>query len=141
MIVNNGEEQRSRVYRVAVPAADYPHGALVVSVTGVPRRVIPNAYTEGELLILEFHDDPTCEAGSVPDGRWAVVPAKGHFHRLFGDGTGDGKTDEQDLDQFAGAFGSSEGDPEYRDEFDSNQDGAIDSTDWLDFANRYGVTL
>ena len=141
MVVNEGEEQRSRVYRVRVPAADYPHGALVVSVTGPPRRVIPNAFTEGDDLVLEFHDDPTCEAGSLPDGRWAVVPARGHLHRLFGDGTGDGKTDEQDLELFAAAFGSSEDDPEYRGEFDGNQDGVIDSTDWLEFANRYGLQL
>ena len=141
MVVNEGEGQRSRVYRVRVPAADYPHGALVVAVTGPPRRVIPNVFVDGEELVLEFHDDPTCESGSLPDGRWAVVPARGHFHRLFGDGTGDARVDEQDLEQFASTFGSSEDDAEFRTEFDGNQDGVIDSTDWLDFANRYGVTL
>lgn len=141
MVVNDGQNQRSRVTKVRVPAADYPDGAVLVRVTGDPMKVIPTGQVVGPDLVLTFATDPQCEHGSLPDGRWAVVPLKGHFHRLFGDSSGDATVDSTDFLDFANTYGLSSSSPEFNAAFDGNADGTIDSTDWLDFTNRYGVTI
>lgn len=141
MVINDGAAQRSSVYSVRVPAADYPAGALLVRVSGAPMRVLPNQEVRDGELRLWFVSDPQCVGGSLPDGRWCVVPVGGHFHRLYGDSDGDATVGAADFAAFANTFGSSSSDPEYRREFDGNGDGVIDSTDFLDFANRYGTSI
>ena len=61
------------------------------------------------------------------------------FHRLFGDGDGDGKTDP--LGQFKKSMGTRIGDDVYLDYFDFDGDGDIDSIDFDQFKARLGKKM
>ena len=141
MVINDGDPQRSRVLKIAVNPAEYPTGAVLVRVTGAPMRVIPDQTISGGDLVLTFNTDPQCEAGSLPDGRWAVVPVVGHLHRLFGDGDGNAAVGQSDFAALQSTFGLSAGDPGYLNGFDSDGNAVIDSTDFLNFANRYRTSI
>lgn len=141
MVINDGDPQRSRVTQIRVPAAEYPTGAVLLRVTGAPMRVIPDQALVGDELVLVFGTDPQCEAGSLPDGRWVVVPVSGHLHRLFGDHDGNATVSQSDFAALISTFGLSAGESGYLAGFDSNGDGVIDSTDFLNFANRYGTSI
>ncbi len=67
------------------------------------------------------------------------------IHRLYGDVNGDGTVNAFDLSQFRQAFGSSLGDPNYRDYLDFDGDGVISGSinafDYGMFRDRFGVNL
>jgi len=67
------------------------------------------------------------------------------IHRLFGDVNGDGTVNSFDYSQFGRAFGSSLGDPNYRDYLDFDGDGVINGTingfDFGQLRGRFGVNL
>lgn len=143
MLINDGQAQRSRVFKIQVAAYDFPSGAfvLVAALDGTMKKVVPNQAVVGSDLVLTFTDDPQCEHGSLPDGRFWVLPVQGHSHRLFGDANGDRTVDSTDYLDFCNTFGLTSADPGYKPEFDHNRDGVVDSTDFLEFANRFGVTI
>lgn len=141
--INDGQVQRSRVFKITAPAVDFPSGALIILMTlgGTLKKVVPNQSVIGSDLVMTFVSDPQCEHGSLPDGRFWVVPVQGHSHRLFGDSNGDRTVDSTDFLDFSNTFGLTAGDPLFKPEFDQNQDSTIDSTDFLEFSNRFGVTV
>jgi hypothetical protein len=73
------------------------------------------------------------------------------FHRLFGDGNGDGKVDNTpyspstptitDNSTFMAAYRSLIGMANYRAYYDFNNDGRVDSTDYYQFLRRNGKKL
>lgn len=67
MTVNDGQAQRSRVFKVQVPAAEFPAGAfvLVAAPDGTLKKVVPNQAAAGSDLVLTFAGDPP-PAGTPP---------------------------------------------------------------------------
>jgi len=61
--------------------------------------------------------------------------------RIPGDINGDGDVDSDDFYIFAGAYGSSVGDPAYNPNADIDGDGYVDSDDFYIFAGNYGKSL
>jgi hypothetical protein len=64
-----------------------------------------------------------------------------HLYRLFGDATGDGVVDQQDLGLFRGAFNNGIGDPFYLAFLDANNDGVIDQQDLGQFRSRFNLNI
>jgi hypothetical protein len=64
-----------------------------------------------------------------------------HLYRLFGDGTGDGVVDQQDLGLFRGAFNSGAGNPLYLAFLDANNDGVVDQQDLGQFRSRFNLNV
>jgi hypothetical protein len=64
-----------------------------------------------------------------------------HLYRLFGDGTGDGVVDQQDLGLFRGAFNSGTGNPLYLAFLDANNDGFVDQQDLGQFRSRFNLNV
>jgi hypothetical protein len=60
-----------------------------------------------------------------------------HLYRLFGDATGDGIVDQQDLGQFRTAFNATPASPI----FDANNDGAVDQQDLGQFRSRFNSNV
>jgi len=60
--------------------------------------------------------------------------------KILGDIDGDGDVDRYDFGTFAGAYGTSEGDPNYVPEADLDRDDDIDRYDYGIFAGNYGKT-
>jgi len=60
---------------------------------------------------------------------------------VLGDIDGDGDVDRYDYGIFAGAYGTSEGDPNYVPEADLDGDGDIDRYDYGTFAGNYGRSI
>jgi hypothetical protein len=85
-------------------------------------------------------------AGGGPGGNY-VTPAYGtpgdtvHLYRLFGDATGDGTEDLNDLTAFRNAFNSSSGGAGYVAYLDANNDGFVDLNDLTQFRNRFNHTV
>jgi len=62
----------------------------------------------------------------------------GYFRTIPGDIDGDGDVDRYDFGIFAGAYGSSAGDPNYDGRCDFDSDGDVDRYDFGIFAGNYG---
>ena len=67
-------------------------------------------------------------------------PLMNPVHGLLGDIDGDGDVDRYDFGILAGAYGSSEGDPNYLPEADLDSDGDVDRYDFGIFAANYGTS-
>ncbi len=112
----------------------------------VPITVLPQA----ELDLKYFHQrdaftDASLVGDSLPDGYFRLIVAadKVHsvrdrtmaedhmtdFHRLSGDGSGDGRVTAHDLLLVRQSFGTSEGDPGFNSDADVSGDGAVDEVD------------
>jgi len=75
-------------------------------------------------------------------GTITCTKTDGYFiNKLFGDFDGDGDVDPDDFNIFAGAYGTSVGDPAYNPEADFDNDGDVDPDDFNVFAGNYGESL
>ncbi|XZE55325.1 DNRLRE domain-containing protein [Planctomycetaceae bacterium SH139] len=86
----------------------------------------------------EFDGD---EDGAVGGDRQFGEDEADDFFRFYGDIDGDRSVGFIDFLQFRGAFGSTDPEPEYREDLDSNADGEIDFVDFLQFRSRFGNDL
>jgi hypothetical protein len=106
--------------------------------------VIAGSLPDGQYTLTtrsdRIHDSVS---GAVLDGTGNGMPSDrvDHFFRLFGDATGDGKVDNTDLAAFRMAYRSRRGMANYRDYFDYNGDGVIDSVDYFQFMRRLGTHI
>jgi hypothetical protein len=72
----------------------------------------------------------------------AFTPEDGYFSNvILGDFDRDRDVDPDDFSVFAGAYGSSEGEPEYDPQCDFDGDGDVDPDDFSVFAGNYGKTV
>ena len=134
IIVNGGAAQRSRVVIVEVPASEYPHGARIIDLTNVA-IIEPESAVVGSTLVLTF------QGSSLPDARYAVVPTQGHFHRLFGDGNGDGTVDLTDAGEFGNTYGLAVGHHNYNAAYDADGDGVVGPDDQAQFNAHFGQSI
>jgi Calx-beta domain/SdrD B-like domain len=163
VMVNDGDVQRSMVTSLAVTFSEVvtlaPGAFELRDAAGnlVPATITVTTQVVGghTLAVLTFGGTGVL-GGSLADGRYTltvradrVTTAAGPmaadyvfaFYRLFGDGTGDGVVDVDDLLAFASAYGTGSGGPGYLWYFDYNADGVIDVDDLLAFADRYGTGI
>jgi VCBS repeat-containing protein len=161
--VNDGAVQRSMVNSLAVTFSEVvtlaagafelrdAAGNLVPATITVSTQVVG-----GKTVATLTFSGAGVLGGSLADGRYTltvradkVTGAAGTmaadyafaFFRLFGDGTGDGVVDVDDLLAFASAYGTGSGADGYAWWFDCNADGVIDVDDLLAFSARYGSGL
>jgi hypothetical protein len=87
------------------------------------------------------------DADGVPGGNF-VTPAETsysptalHLYRLFGDATGDGVVDLNDLTAFRSTYNAGTGNPAHLAYLDADNGGAIDLTDLAEFRNRYNHSV
>jgi VCBS repeat-containing protein len=122
----------SRVPATITVATQVVGGHAVATLTFSGTGVLGGSLADGRYTLTVRADQVTGAAGTMAaDYTFA-------FYRLFGDGTGDGVVDVDDLLAFASAYGTGSGGPGYLWYFDSNADGVIDVDDLLAFADRYG---
>ena len=144
--VNDGHAQRSKVNSVTVSFNRdifLENGAVTLTRRG------DGATLSGGAARFEFGSledgvyDLTVDATKVTDvyGNRLTTNGTFAFHRLFGDGNGDGFVDSIDSRDFRGALGSQQGQPNYVDFFDFNGDGFVDSIDSRAFRARLGSSL
>jgi hypothetical protein len=83
------------------------------------------------------------DANGVPGGDYVTPAETGpsptgiHLYRLFGDATGDGLVDLNDLTAFRNSFNAGTGNPAYLACLDADNSGVVDSTDLTEFRNRF----
>ncbi len=160
VVVNDGAVQRSMVASLAVSFSEVVTlAAGAFELRDAAGNLLPATITVttqvvgGRTVATLTFGGAGVVGGSLADGRYTLTVRADHvtgpggpmaadyafaFYRLFGDGTGDGVVDVDDLLAFASAYGSGSGAPGYAWWFDSNADGVIDVDDLLAFADRYG---
>jgi hypothetical protein len=80
---------------------------------------------------------------NLAGGNYVTPPETGpsatglHLYRVFGDATGDGQIDLNDLTVFRNAFNANTGDATYLSYLDANNDGHVDLNDLTEFRNRF----
>ncbi len=169
VVINAGEDQRSRVTTIAVTFSDQVNlasGAFALSngtftLTSNPAGgILTGSSVVGSqtVALLTFDAVVGVDFGSLADGIWtltvvaaAVTSIDGapmlandettDIKRLFGDINGDGTVDGSiDFAAFGNEFGASPGIGGSA--FDFNNDGFIDgAVDFAQFGNRFGMTL
>ena len=151
--LNDGSAQRSMVtsitYTFTSPVLlDADALTLERSGGGSIVNLSVNSPDEGYTWIVNF-SGPGTQNGSLADGRYTLTLYAKRlqsdqlagdqvmtFHRLFGDGDGDGKTDP--FGQFKKSMDTRIGDAGYLDYFDFDGDGDIDSVEHDEFKARLG---
>ncbi len=104
-----------------------------------------------EFLVLDYGatDLNISASGSLPtmlldsaDGTITYDEIDGYFsNKILGDIEGDGDVDFDDFILFAGAYGTSVGEPTYNPEADLDGDGDVDFDDFIIFAGNYGRSI
>ena len=87
------------------------------------------------------------DGNGVPGGNYVTPAEPGpstgglHLYRLFGDATGDGLVDLNDLAAFRGAFNAASGSAGYLAYLDADNSGTIDLPDLAEFRNRFNHSV
>jgi hypothetical protein len=92
-------------------------------------------------LALDGDDNGTAGGNYASPAEASYSPTGLHLYRLFGDATGDGTVDLNDLTALRNAFNSNLGDANYLAALDANNDGHVDLTDLTEFRNRFNATV
>ena len=116
----------------------------------------PGVNGNGTLALVEFevlaYGDTVLNISSAQSPRTvqldqmlldiAFTPENGYFSNvILGDFDRDRDVDPDDFSVFAGAYGSSTGDPEYDSRCDFDEDADVDPDDFSVFAGNYGKTV
>lgn len=169
--INGGAIQRSRVTQISLTfsetitigsnAFSMTNGSATITSASGGGILVNQTTSNGTTIVTLTFDssNSNIQYGSLSDGYWtltvnasAISGSKTGFAmgsnytqkgiiRLFGDITGDGAVDSNDLTYFGEAYGSSSGNSSYISALDFNQDGSIDSNDLTQFGTRYGSSI
>jgi hypothetical protein len=162
VVINDGSAQRSLVTRLTVTfngIVFLDDGALQLHRREhglIPLDVTVSVVGSQTVAVITFSGSHIIN-GSLPDGHYTLTVLADHVHdpsgqaltansvtdffRLFGDSTGKGYIDRQDLERFASTLGKSAGDPGYLAYFDYNGDGTIDLGDLVQLLRRLGKRM
>jgi hypothetical protein len=99
-----------------------------------------SADVTGNGLALDGDNDGNPGGNYVSPAETSYQATGIHLYRIFGDATGDGTVDLNDLTYFRNAFNANAGDAAYLSYLDANNDGHVDLTDLTEFRNRFNLS-
>jgi hypothetical protein len=158
--VNDGAAQRSRVSSLQVTFNAVPSFSTgSINALQLKRQsdgaVVPLTLQWNSNVVTLTFSGPLNQFGTLADGRYDLLfrgdqfanfdpNGDGNFnedyvfqfHRLFGDGNGDGAVTAIDFNVFRLAYGQTGPSP-----FDFQDDNAVTATDFNEFRLRYGMTI
>lgn len=126
---------------------DNPIAGVVLHVTGVGTNTLTITFSGSPIIggsladgkyRLEIDGDNLYAAGRMVDGKGDMTPGSNgttDFHRIYGDGNGDGSVNSTDFAIFRSFFGVA------GPAFDYDNNGVVNSDDFAEFRKRFGLTL
>lgn len=108
---------------------------LTITFSGSP--IVGGSLADGKYRLV-IDGDNLYAAGRMVDGKGDMTPGSNgtaDFHRMYGDGNGDGSVNSTDFAIFRSFFGVA------GPAFDYDNNGVVNSDDFAEFRKRFGLTL